>query len=75
MATLCWRCANACGNCEWSDGSFTPVKGWDATETLLIGDRGISRPKRMQSFIVRKCPKFKDDREQYRSSKEERKWY
>lgn len=60
-ATLCWKCARACGGCSWSDGSFTPVEGWKATPTVLRGDRGVFRHKMMRSYYVQECPLFEND--------------
>ena len=74
-ATLCWSCANACGGCSWSDGSFTPVKGWKAQKTMVRGDRGLYRAKIIKSYRVDKCPLYEDDRKKYRCAREERKWY
>lgn len=67
-ATLCWKCANACGKCSWSDGSFTPVDGWTARKTRLRGDRGVYRTKIIESYYVTACPQYEDDREKYRIS-------
>lgn len=58
--TLCWSCHNACGRCAWSAFGI-PVEGWTATETSVKGDRGPFRTKSIQSYIVRECPRFKED--------------
>ena len=58
--TLCWRCAKACGECSWSDGSFTPVDGWAAIPTKI---RTESEP--IDSFLIEKCPLFEDDTARY----------
>lgn len=58
--TLCWSCHNACGKCAWSAFGI-PVAGWTATETIVRGDRGPSRHKLLDSFIVSECPQFKPD--------------
>lgn len=55
--TLCWECKNACGGCSWSDGSFTPVEGWDAKPTQLVREG----KKAMPSYQVISCPKFDPD--------------
>lgn len=59
--TLCWKCSKACGGCSWSDGTFTPVEGWTATETTIRGDRGIWRDRIIQSYIVEECPEYEED--------------
>lgn len=60
--TLCWKCSKACGGCSWSDGTFTPVEGWTATETTIRGDRGIWRDRIIQSYIVEECPEYEEDK-------------
>ena len=35
--TLCWKCAKACGECSWSDGTFTHV---DPNELKVEVDYG-----------------------------------
>ena len=55
--TLCWQCANACGGCSWSDGSFTPVTGWTAKKTEINRHEGGV----MSSYLVTRCPQFNDD--------------
>lgn len=50
--TLCWTCKNACGGCSWSQ-SFTPVEGWDATETVLKCAEGEET-----SYFVSGCPLY-----------------
>ena len=54
--TICWECAKACGECPWSDGSFTPVDGWVATPTKVK-----CRYKIIDSYLVEKCPLFISD--------------
>ena len=56
-ATLCWQCQNATGGCSWSQ-DFTPVEGWDAKRTRIRLEKGA---KYTESFIVKKCPKFRPD--------------
>ena len=51
-SSLCWNCANACGNCEWS-ASLEPVKGWQAVRTFNE-DYG-------EGYQVVQCPKFVRD--------------
>ena len=52
--TLCWQCQKACGRCSWSNGTFTPVQGWEAKPTTIKnrvkGD--------ISSFLVKSCPEF-----------------
>ena len=54
--TLCWGCRN-CTRCSWADG--IPVKGWEATPTIVHDCDGD-----FKSFIVTKCPLFKADAKQ-----------
>ncbi|MEG2001314.1 MAG: hypothetical protein RR053_07985 [Evtepia sp.] len=51
--TLCWSCQNACGACEWSQISHTPVPGWTAIPTHLNANT--------ESFEVIACPKYLKD--------------
>lgn len=54
--TLCFTCANACGNCSWSDTSFQPIKGWTAQPTkvkMAAVHTGI-----VDSFHVTACPQY-----------------
>lgn len=53
--TICWKCANACGGCSWSQKRAKPVDGWEAIRRDLY--RGI------ESYIVLSCPKFVPDRQ------------
>ena len=63
--TLCWRCQNACGDCPWSDGTFTPVKGWKARRTIIrVNELG----EIVTSYLVQECPMFKDDTKKYKPS-------
>lgn len=54
--TLCWGCRN-CTRCSWADG--IPVKGWEATPTVVHDCDG-----EYKSYIVRKCPLFEPDAKQ-----------
>lgn len=63
--TLCWKCANACGGCSWSDGTFTPVDGWTAIQTFQRENHGGGYYIDRESFIVLSCPLFEDDTDQY----------
>lgn len=60
--TLCWRCAHACGNCDWS-AEGTPVKGWKAKRTIVRNMDGSG--KCIGSFQVIECPQFEDDTDRY----------
>ena len=51
--TICWDCQN-CTRCSWADG--IPVKGWTATPTVIHDYEGY-----IDSFLVEKCPLFKQD--------------
>lgn len=51
--TLCWGCQN-CTRCSWADG--IPVKGWEATPTIVRDIGGD-----FSSYLVTKCPLFKAD--------------
>jgi len=53
--TLCWKCANACGGCSWSD-KFKPVQDWNVTPTKLY----VTKNKKTNSYIVHECPCFKE---------------
>ena len=52
--TLCVRCGNFAGGCEWAD-RFEPVPGWEAKETGRNSYYGGS------SYDVIACPKFRPD--------------
>lgn len=71
-ATLCWKCAKACGGCSWSDRSFTPVEGWVAETTKLHGYRGDGGV--IDSYRVIECPQFEDDTQRY-NRKVKRNWW
>ena len=64
--TLCWKCANACGGCSWSNGSFTPVVGWKAKKTVISANHGGGFHADIESYIVKSCPQFRDDSEQFK---------
>ena len=61
--TLCWQCGNACGNCSWSDGSFTPVDGWTAIPTIIHTPHG---KRDLESFIIERCPRYIEDFRKYK---------
>lgn len=63
-STLCWECANFCGNCDWS-AEGKPVKGWKAKRTLINNVDGFGKKRTDKSFNVFACPQFKSDKEQY----------
>lgn len=60
--TLCWDCVKADGgsDCEWANGKFRPVKGWNATPTQ-IRNKHKGKIRYVPSFIVHECPKFEPD--------------
>jgi len=54
MKTLCWKCANACGDCSWSNHwEHLPVPGWKAVPTEMRNDFRVA-----VSYIVTECPEF-----------------
>lgn len=61
--TICWNCANACGKCSWSDGTFTPVEGWQAEHTKVRNAKFCY----IESYRVISCPQFKSDKKKYAS--------
>lgn len=54
--TICWKCANACGGCDWSKKRAKPVDGWEAIRRDLYNG--------VESYIVLSCPKFVPDRQE-----------
>ena len=53
--SLCWDCANACGDCSWSRHyDKKAVKGWTVREKLVTVDGDIVD----ESYCVIKCPEF-----------------
>ena len=75
--TLCWTCENACGNCSWSDGTFTPVEGWTATPTKLWVNHSINPGEKgalIDSFHVTACPLYENDEDQYNQPTKRDKW-
>ena len=63
-STLCWECANFCGNCDWS-AEGKPVKGWKAKRTLINNVDGFGKKRIDKSFKVFECPLFKSDKHKY----------
>jgi hypothetical protein len=57
--TLCWGCANACGNCAWSR-SFQPVPGWEAKPTKINNNALRYDGRYTPSFLVISCPEFEN---------------
>ena len=56
--TLCWECKKAItGECSWSN-DFTPVEGWEATQTLIK----MTTEKKEISYFVHSCPEFEKGR-------------
>ena len=71
ISTLCWCCANATNDgCSWS-AHFIPVKGWEATPTIIkegthtytsVKDGQMEVTERnQQSYNVHSCPQFIED--------------
>jgi hypothetical protein len=58
--SLCWQCKRAYGTCSWSH-RFKPVKGWEAIPTRINGEKKSKQPE-IQSYEVKKCPMFIQDR-------------
>lgn len=58
--TLCWTCDKSCGgyDCEWANGEFIPVPGWDATPTKIKCRHSEDPDRAIDSFIVHSCPKY-----------------
>lgn len=58
---LCWNCANASKpwKCPWV-GRGLPVKGWDATPTMIKLWRRAGA-ELTHSFDIRECPMFDED--------------
>ena len=56
VRSLCESCGNSCGKCSWSDGTFTPIDGWDATPTKVH-----MLPVVVDSYLVKSCPQFVPD--------------
>lgn len=53
--TLCWTCRRpGTGSCSW-DLDFTPVEGWEATQTsVAVWSKGA----RTESYFVHRCPMY-----------------
>lgn len=59
--TICWHCENATnGNkCPWANG--IPRKDWEAARRdIYYYDYDIDRMRHEESYIVLKCPGFKE---------------
>lgn len=59
--TLCWSCAKACGDCDWS-AELKPVKGWTAFPTKIIGNYGWDK---VDTYRVDACPEYVNDLQRY----------
>lgn len=57
---LCWTCSRACGGCSWSDGSYTPVKGWKAKKNTVRVEKGIYSHE-YDSYHITECPLYDND--------------
>lgn len=62
--SICWKCAKACGDCSWSDGTFTPVEGWTAEHTKVRNAKFCY----IESYNVIACPLFESDEKRYSKS-------
>ena len=62
LSTLCWCCAKATTEgCSWS-ANFIPVKGWEATPTIIKEGALLNEePRLTHSFKVHKCPEVVED--------------
>lgn len=52
---LCWMCAKATGECNWSK-KLKPVKGWTAKRV---------HHDKWESWLVKDCPEFEHDGKDY----------
>ena len=59
--TLCWSCAKACGDCDWS-AELKPVNGWTAVPTLIHDNHGGDIQR---SYRVDACPEYVNDVRKY----------
>jgi hypothetical protein len=73
-ATLCWKCAKACGKCSWSNGTFEPVEGWKAERSLIMVRNHDRAVHEIESYFVEECPEFIDDTDQYNQRVKRNKW-
>lgn len=53
---LCWDCKKACGDCSWSDGSFTPITGWVATPVYKAKNKN-----EIYTYHIYECPEFEKE--------------
>ena len=65
--TLCWKCANACCGCSWSE-NFIPVKGWKAQRTKVYHTDSSVRRGETSSYVVLECPEFVSDVHKYKTT-------
>lgn len=61
---ICFDCANACGNCSWSEVDpvtgrirFEPVPGWTAKPVYRPITQGTNRGIRA-GYSITACPEF-----------------
>lgn len=73
---LCWTCANACGGCSWSDGSFTPVPGWtaraiDRSDVMPAKEAGaqVYYRRTYTGYEITNCPQYIPDRRKKKECK------
>ena len=57
--TLCWRCLNCYGGCNWSK-SFQPVEGWKA-KIINKSRYGYGCLVNAPDYFVIECPEFVQD--------------
>ena len=59
--TVCWNCKKATSRyeCPWAGGE--PRDDWDAVSVERVWYDNDHRPHIQHSFLVRKCPGFKED--------------
>lgn len=66
--TLCWKCANAYGDCEWTEVDpetgrvrFGYVPGWEVKRRVVKSNR-YNQLIGTERLTVISCPKFRPDR-------------
>ncbi|WNX85229.1 hypothetical protein RWV98_02840 [Agathobaculum sp. NTUH-O15-33] len=72
--TLCWRCANACGQCPWSEYKRQrPVLGWTAIRKDVDASMKNSQKqyeRKLESYFVLKCPLYVSDGREHKQYRE-----
>lgn len=59
---LCWKCANAYGDCDWSR-EFKPIEGWTADTVYKEGYKGRIQ---FYSYNIHECPQFVPDTKRHK---------